>query len=366
MIVNFSPEERAVIALHLAPGIGPKTLAAMLDRFGSAENVLAAPSESLSQIPYLKKEVALALRKVWANGDVDAEIALLEKHGVNLFLRGNPGYPAQLDPLPGMPTLLYVRGQLPSDNGQSIAIVGSRGCTSYGRRFAHRIAYDLAKAGFTIVSGLARGIDAEAHRGALEAGGRTIAVLANGLSRVYPPEHAELAEAVAKSGAVVSEACMRMDPMPGMFPARNRIISGLSRGVVVIEAGDKSGALITARHAGEQGREVFVLPGNVDSASSAGSLELLRKGGRLVRSSRDVLEDLQGLTPLFDPKPTSKPTPKLDGVASQVWEALIEPLSIDMMCQRIGQPISAISPVLMTLEMDGLLRKLPGNVYERM
>lgn len=362
--MDLSPAQRAMVALHLAPGIGPRTIRTLLDRFGSPAEVMNASVDEISSIPYMKRDAAQSLKRIWQNGDVDAEIAAMTKHGVKLLFPDGPGFPPELAAVDGCPSLLYIRGGLTEGDGEAIGLVGSRGCTSYGRRMAHRIAFDLAKAGYTIVSGLARGIDGEAHRGALEAGGRTIAVLANGLSRVYPPEHAELADAVAKSGAVVSEACMRMEPMPGMFPSRNRIISGLSRAVVVVEAGTKSGALITARHAGEQGREVFVIPGNVDSAASAGSLELLRKGARLVRHAADILEDLRGIAPLIEDSQVSK-KPKLDAAGSRVWDLLAEPLTIDELSRLADVPVSQLAGQLMTFELQGIIRKLPGNVYER-
>jgi DNA processing protein len=182
---------------------------------------------------------------------------------------------------------------------------------------AERLAAGLVRAGFTVVSGLARGIDGAAHRAALEAGGRTIAVLAGGLSRIYPPEHADLADQVAARGALVTETPMTVQPQPGMFPARNRIISGLSRGVVIVEAGERSGALITATHAAEQGREVFAVPGQADSPASAGCLELIRKGVRLVRSVDDILEDLRGLSvPSLPPARKQAPTLLSDWVTT--------------------------------------------------
>ncbi|MEI7686605.1 MAG: DNA-processing protein DprA [Planctomycetota bacterium] len=362
-MMELSPDERALVALHLAPGIGPRTIRGLMERFGSPANILAASIEQLSQVPYVKRDSAAALKLGWTRGDVDAEIATMKRFGVTLLCRGSAGFPRELAEVDGGPLILYVRGAILPADAEAIGLVGSRGCTTYGRRTAFRLAYDLAKAGYTIVSGLARGIDAEAHRGALEAKGRTIAVLANGLSRVYPPEHAELADQVAKSGAVLSEACMNMDPMPGMFPGRNRIISGLSRVVVVVEAGSKSGALITARHAGEQGREVYVVPGNVDSAASAGSLELLRKGAKLVRSAADILEDLRGIAPLFDSAVPVKP--KLDPVALRIWELLAEPLSVDDLARLSEIPISQLAGQLMMLELQGVISKLPGNVYER-
>jgi DNA processing protein len=383
--MDLSPEDRAALALRLAPGIGPKTCAALVARFGSARQALEASVDELVTIPYMKRAIAESLRNVWQNSDVDAELALLTEHEAHILVRGSAAYPASLAPLAGSPALLYVRGEIRPEDATAVAIVGSRACTPYGRRTAHRIAVDLAKAGVTVVSGLARGIDAEAHRGALEAGGRTIAVLANGLSHVYPPEHADLAEEVVRSGALLSEACMKMEPLAGMFPERNRIITGISRGVVVIEAGDRSGALHSARHAGEQGREVFVVPGPVDSIASAGSLQLLRDGARLVRSARDVLEDLEGVVAGSENKSTAsatraepspieptpakptppRPTPRLEGLSAKVWELLVEPIAVDDLCRRTGEPMPSLANTMMMLELDGLIQRRPGNIYER-
>jgi DNA processing protein len=272
------------------------------------------------------------------------------------------------------PRFLYVRGTLTSADDNAVAIVGSRQCTSYGRRVAERLAADVAGAGFTVVSGLARGIDACAHRGALSAKGRTIAVLAGGLSKVYPPEHAELAEAVAASGALVTESAMRMEPMAQMFPARNRIISGLARAVVLVEANEKSGALITARHAAGQGREVFAVPGPVDSLASAGTLKLLRDGVRLIRHARDLLDDLQTLAPLFaplidtsavDPPARAQPPPDLDPTGRKIWDFLEEIRTVDDLARHLSQASGALSGALMALELKKVIRRLPGNRYER-
>src|SRR6185295_17043882 len=228
-----------------------------------------------------------------------------------LRVLGRPEYPVNLATIDDAPHLLFCKGTIDPRDEQCIAIVGSRACTSYGKRLAERIAGDLARAGWTIVSGLARGIDGCAHRGALNAKGRTIAVLAGGLSKIYPPEHADLAVEVAASGALVTESCMLMEPMATLFPARNRIISGLSRAVVIIEAAEKSGALITARLAIEQGREVFAVPGAVDSPASFGTHQLLRKGAKLVRHADDILEDLQSLPALVEDSSSVPPAPTI-------------------------------------------------------
>jgi DNA processing protein len=324
-----SPEIRDLLALHLVPGLGPRLTEALLERFGSPAEVLRAGADQLRQIPQIGDNLAARLSKGLREVDVAAELDRIARHGVHLLALGTPEYPAALATIGVPPRLLYVRGALEPRDSESVAIVGSRQCTPYGRRMAERLAADLVRAGFTIISGLARGIDGAAHRGTLEAGGRTVAVLAGGLSRIYPPEHKDLAEAVCRSGALVSEAAMDMEPMAGMFPNRNRIISGLARGVIIVEANEKSGALITARHAAEQGREVFAVPGPIDSAASAGTLGLLRHGAKLIRHADDVLEELRGIAPIVapgQPKGTTpatmarEPPPALDEVQRRVWD----------------------------------------------
>jgi DNA processing protein len=213
-----------------------------------------------------------------------------------------------------------------------------------------------------------------AHRGALQAGGRTIAVLAGGLSRIYPPEHAELAEQVQASGALLSESAMTMEPMAGMFPARNRIISGLARAVIIVEANEKSGALITASHAAEQGREVFAVPGPVDSPASAGTLTLLRQGAKLVRHADDVLEDLNGVAPLVPSTGRSSsrrmlqaaPPPDLDDIQRKIWDFLAEKSRhVDEITRQLGLAVGDVNGRLMLMEMKKAIRRLPGNQYER-
>jgi DNA processing protein len=368
--VALSPEERDVLALHLVTGIGPRFTAALLERFGSPTTILSASREELLEIPYLGAQAVDRLRSAWQNPAIDSECQLLQEHGVSLCRLGTPSYPAALATITTPPQLLYVKGNLEARDERAVAIVGSRACTTYGRRIAERIGHDLARAGWTIISGLARGIDGCAHGGALRAGGRTIAVLAGGLSRIYPPEHKELAAEVAAAGALVSESPMRMEPMANLFPARNRIISGLSRAVVIVEAADKSGALITARLAGEQGRDVFAVPGPVDSPASAGSLHLLREGAKLVRHADDILEDLQALPSLDPTSPapprSSTPPPNLDETERRIWDALDERRSVDELARQMQTTVGELSRHLMTLELKKAIRRLPGNWYERM
>ncbi|MFI5338040.1 MAG: DNA-processing protein DprA [Opitutales bacterium] len=357
-------ETRDLLALHLVPGLGPRLTAALLERFGSAGGALQAAADQLRQVPHIGPKLSEELCRAMRTVDVEAELALIAKHGVHLRRLGQPGYPASLAEIPDPPHLLYVRGSLEPTDAKAVAIVGSRQYTGYGRRLAERLAAELARAGYTVVSGLARGIDGIAHRAALEAGGRTLAVLAGGLSRIYPPEHTELAGLVAAAGALIGENPMTAEPMPGMFPARNRIISGLSRGVVIIEAGEKSGTLITAEHASQQGRTVFAVPGPVDSPTSVGTNSLIREGAVLVRNAADIIEDLEGIRGAASVP--QAPPPELDGLQRQLWDFLGEGARhLDEMAQRLGVAIPQLSGNLLTLEMKRLIRRLPGNRYER-
>ncbi|HEY1186601.1 MAG TPA: DNA-processing protein DprA [Gemmata sp.] len=369
------------LALALVPGLGPKLTAALLERFGSPAAALRATAADLMHVPHIGEKLAGSIAAALRAVNVGPELALLERHGVRPVPLGSPEYPPPLAAVTAPPPLLYFRGSWVEADQNAIGIVGSRACTAYGRRVAEHVARDLVRAGFTIVSGLARGIDGAAHRAALDAGGRTIAVLAGGLSAIYPPEHAPLADEVAQRGCLVTETPMTVAPQPGMFPARNRIISGLSRAVVVIEANAKSGALITATHAAEQGRETFAVPGAVDSAASAGCLELLRKGARLVRGADDILEDLKGIAAAdyqpaggrpapaarpSEPSPAPQPAlPALDPAQQRVFDALRGKRHADELARELSLAVGELSRTLMQLELKKAVRRLPGNFYER-
>ena len=358
------------IRLHLVPGVGPRIHRILLDAFASPTAVLAATRQQLLSVPRVGTSLATAI------GDaIDADEArrVLERcHnlGVRLVPRPDPPYPPMLSEIPDPPELLYIRGQLEPVDQLAVAVVGSRRCTPYGRRLAERLTGGLARSGLTIVSGLARGIDAIAHRAALAAGGRTVAVLATGLEQVYPPEHTGLAGEISEYGAVMSESRLDQPPVAGLFPQRNRIISGMSLGVVVIEAGRRSGALHTARHAMEQGREVFALPGPVDSPASQGCLDLLRDGARLVQGVDDVLDELG---------PLIQPVPVADGPAIHVprelslneRERLVlgivapDPRHLDELLRASPLENSMTLATLTVLEMKRLIRRLPGSYVIR-
>jgi DNA processing protein len=317
--------------------------------------------------PKLAEKIQQARRTL----DGRAELALCRELGIDLIPRGAPGYPPPLEEIPDPPPLLYAKGTLEPRDQLAIALVGSRRCTTYGMRIAERLATSLARTGFTIVSGLARGIDAAAHRGALKAGGRTIAVLANGLAQVYPPEHDELAAEVAASGALLSELPMRQDPLAGLFPQRNRIISGLCLGVVVVEAAPKSGSLSTARHAMEQNREVFAVPGPVDSLASRGCHRLLRDGAKLVETVEDILEELGPLMREVRTAPDETPVRHPAELAlSDLERSLLgrlddRPTGVDELIARTGLVASQVMATLSVLELKRLVRRLPGHRFVR-
>ena len=365
MAVDLPTEKRALLTLHLVPGLGPKLTMALLQRFGSAAAILSASPADLQEIPHLGSQLAEAITRSFRGADVDGELRRMEEYRVRALIPGEPDYPACLAEIPARPHLLYLRGELRLSDAKAIAIVGSRHCTSYGRRMTEKLTAELAGSGFTIISGLARGIDGIAHRATLDAKGRTIAVLAGGLARIYPPEHTDLAGEVEAHGALLSEAPMLMEPLAGMFPARNRLISGLARAVVIVEAAARSGALITASHAAEQGRPVFAVPGPLDSPASAGTHALLRQGAILLRGIEDILEELEGIRPTVRPMEVKKPE-NLDDVQTRIWESLDGgSRHVDELVQILALPVSQVTNSLVMLEMRKLVRRLPGNHYER-
>jgi DNA processing protein len=360
-----------LVALSLVPGLGPRLTQALLDRFGSAAAARQATVAQLETVPHIGAKLAHDFARALRETDARAELERASGYGVRLVPHYSPEFPERLKELPDAPHLLYVRGAVLPGDANAVAIVGSRKCTAYGVRMATRIAGGLARAGLTVVSGLALGIDGSAHRGALDAGGRTLAVLAGGLSSIYPPEHVDLADAVAANGALITETPLLMEPQRGMFHSRNRLISGLARAVVIIEANDRSGALITARHGAEQGREVFAVPANVDSSHSAGSLRLLRQGAKMIRDVDDLLEDLNGLrversstATTAAPAPPAPP-PVLDAAQQRVWDFLTEPRHADEITRGLGLAAGEMSKLLLTMEMKKLIRRAPGNMYER-
>lgn len=358
------------LRLNLLPGIGPRLQRALLDHFGSASAILTATLNDLRVVEGIGPKLARGILEHQDPGEAERELAACRKRGVDLILRGSDNYPQQLNEIHDPPSILYCCGTIESRDNLAVAIVGSRRCTLYGKQQAERIASELARAGVTIISGLARGIDAAAHRGALAAGGRTFAVTATGLATIYPPEHADLADEIARSGAVLTESCLEQQPIAGLFPQRNRIISGLSLGVLIIEAARSSGALHTARHAMEQGRDVFAVPGRIDSLASEGCHDLIRDGAMLVRNVDDILQSLG---------PLVKPTTGSDGTAvhspreltlnEQEREILgyvtLDPRHIDEVLRESQLEPSRVLSTLTVLEMKRMVRRLPGGYFVR-
>ncbi len=281
----------ALLRISMAEGVGALLYRRLSARLGGAEEILAASAEALQEVEGVGPKTVASLRAA-RNLDVAPTRKRAEALGVRIIPASHPEFPVPLKSIFDPPILLYVKGTLLPEDVLAIAVVGSRRCSMYGQTQAERLAGALAQSGFTIVSGLARGIDVAAHRGALRAGGRTIAVMGCGLAHVYPPEHKEMAARIAENGALISELALPAAPQREAFPARNRLISGLSLGVLVVEAARNSGSLITARHALEQGREVFALPGQVDSPLNRGAHALLKDGARLVESVNDIISEL--------------------------------------------------------------------------
>lgn len=357
------------LGLNMVPGIGPRLQRALLDRFGSAGAVFAAGLDALQQVSGVGPKLARAIASLRSRGDAAQELNSCRQAGLRILLRGRSGYPQRLNEICDAPNVLYCRGTLERGDELAIAIVGARTCTLYGRQQAEALAAGLARAGMTIVSGMARGIDAAAHRGALEAGGRTLAVSATGLAYVYPPEHKELAAQIAEQGAVLSEFPLRQPALPGLFPQRNRIISGLATGVIIVEATRTSGTLHTARHALEQGREVFALPGRVDSEFSAGCLQLIRDGATLVRGVEDVLESLGPLAHPVEKSGHQVHTPRELGLNEHERRILdlvtVDPQHVDQLVQQANMATSHVMATLTVLEVKRLVRRLPGGFLIR-
>lgn len=360
-----------VMRLALVPGVGPRTRKALLDRFGSSATVLRALPSQLRDVPGVGPKLAAKIAAAAEEVRAEEEIEVCRSGGVTIVTQPDPQYPRPLREIHDPPGVLFMRGQWEPRDAIAVAMVGTRHGTQYGLRQAERLAGSLARAGLTIISGLARGIDAAAHRGALAAGGRTIAVLGGGVLNVYPPEHAELAGQIVAQGALLSESPPRAEPLPGMFPQRNRVISGLALGVIVVEAGERSGALITARHAMEQGREVFAVPGRIDDRSSVGCHRLIRDGAKLIQSPDDVLEELG---PLVEPAPhgdgrvVHHPAELLlNEVETQVLAAIGgDATPIDGIVANTGLNIAQVLATLSVLEMRHLIRRLSGTTVMRL
>lgn len=361
-------EWRAWLGLARVSGVGPVTYRALIEALGSPRDVFRASEPVLNRVPGCSPRVASAVRGFSAWGEVDAELDRLDAVGASVVTWADSRYPVHLRTIHDPPPLLYVLGDLPPGERRVVAVVGSRRATPYGVAVASRIAGELARAGFVVVSGMARGIDTAAHQGALSAGGKTVGILGCGVDVAYPPESRSLKSAVRAHGAVLSELAPGVPPDAHHFPARNRIISGMSLGVLVIEASAESGSLITARLALEQGREVFAVPGNVGTPTSVGPNRLIKAGATLVETVDDLLAQVAGQlgSEPMRPAPVSSMAIELTADESRVVDLLSwEPSHVDELTVRARLAPNRLAEVLLGLELKGVARQIPGHCYVR-
>lgn len=350
------------VGFGLTPFIGPSRLQRLIDRFGDAEEAWQASEHDLhSVLDDRATESLLATRRRLS---LDKEMERYEQKGIRVLTVAEDAYPRLLKQIPAPPPVIFLRGTLLPDDDLAVAIVGTRRSSSYGREVTARMATGLAEAGVTVVSGLARGIDAAAHGATLVAGGRTIAVLGSGVDIIYPSEHHQLAERIVENGALVSDYPPGRKPDAPNFPARNRIISGLSLGVVVIEAPNRSGALITVDFAADQGREVFIVPGSVLSDNSAGCHRMLRDGARLVTCADDVLDDLR-IGQRKDQAAVQQALPLTDGERRMLNHINADPQHIDEIIAAANVPVSEGLALISMLELKGIVRDAGARHFVR-
>lgn len=361
-VTTHVPERAWWLAFMQVPRIGSARILNLLREFGTLETAWNVSERELRDA--LPSNVVDDVLKARADLDVPALYERTTRSGVNITCWIDDSYPTLLKEVPAPPPLLYYRGQLIETDSTAVAIVGTRKVTAYGREMAYRIAFDLAKAGVTIISGLALGVDGIAHRAALEAGGRTISVLGSGIDVIYPGRHRDLARKIEDQGAVLTEYAPGTQPDRYNFPPRNRIISGLSRGVVVIEAPERSGALITVDFAAEQGRDAFAVPGPVHAPNSSGCNKILREGATLVRSAEDVLEDLH-IRPVGQDEPAHHQATLSDEERRLLSVLASEPQHIDDIAARLGKTVSDVSGELMMLELQGSVHSDGSGYYSR-
>jgi len=369
------------LKLIRANNVGPTTFAKLIKHFGSPDRALGASVSELTHIDGIGFKIAEQIARTRSEFDTTAELELAERLGIWIIHLEDNRYPPLLKQIYDPPPLLYIKGNLTEADSLAVAIVGSRRCSLYGQEQASRLAHFLSSAGFTIVSGMARGIDTAAHQGALSAGGRTIAVQGCGLASIFPPENKKLFEFIAESGACISELPLRYEPLAENFPPRNRIIAGLTLGTIVVEAGLNSGALITARAALDNNREVMAVPGKIDSPLSKGTHKLIKQGAKLVESVEDIMETLGYIgqrlqryataaaekasekveTPLFDISQLN-----LTSIERKTYDYLgKEPAHIEQIIEMTNLSAGSINASLISLQLKGLVKQLPGSLFIR-
>jgi DNA processing protein len=356
------------IALSRIKGLGCVSFRKLADHFDDPIEAFSVSAAALAEVEGFDQNAIDGVRNFAAWDEVEKEIVRAKQAAVKIVPFTDPSYPARLRMIPDPPPVLYVKGEIRDEDERAVAVVGSRSASDYGRRITRNLCRELVALGFTIVSGMARGIDGAAHEMTLSAGGRTIAVLGSGVDYAYPPEHEHLYQRISQSGAVVSEFPIGTRPMAFNFPARNRVISGLSAGVVVVEATEKSGSLITARLAVEQGREVFAVPGEVGTSRSRGAHRLIRQGAKLVESAHDIIEEIapqllrRGGEALSESRRTLPQN--VSGDLQKIFSLFQErSLQIDEIIETSGYSPAKVSQVLLELELHGYIKQLPGKKY---
>ncbi len=351
----------AFVDLYAVPRMNETRLKNLLARFRTPERVFGAGPDELLEVKGMDKELASGIRSYRRSDDTARRLKAAEALGVRTIGYSDEDYPENLKRLAHMPPVLFVRGEMCDEDRTAAAVVGTRMPSHYGRQVAEKLGRELAQHGVTVVSGLARGVDTLAHKGALDGGGRTVAVLGCGIDVCYPPENRKLYDAVAAQGAVLSEFSLGVEPSAFNFPKRNRVVSGLSRAVVAVEAGEKSGVLNTVAWANDQGRTVFAVPGNITSPQSIGINRLLKNGARPLLSVDDVLSEL-GVARRAEERSkvevAADEKPVLDFLTA-------EPAHVDEICEGLGMPMAGLLSVLMQLEIKGLVRQLPGKYFAK-
>ncbi len=361
-------EFEALLRLHMTRGLGTKTYETLIERFGSSEAILNAPRAELESLSGIGPKLATAIIETSRTIDIASEISLAKEKNVQIIPYTSDQYPKHLKAIYDPPLVLYVKGEILETDVIALAIVGARRCTYYGISQAERFSRLLAQKGLCIISGMARGIDAAAHRSAINANGRTIAVLGCGLGVVYPRENIELAEKIVQHGAIVSELPMNTPPDFRNFPPRNRLISGLSLGVLVVESALNSGSLITAQWALEQGKEVFAIPGNIDSIYSRGTHKLIKEGAKLVEDVIDIIQELgpvaEALSPCDESETSDPRSLALNSQEKRIFSFLSSnPKDIDEIIQNTKLPTSVVTSTLMILEIKKLVKQLSGKRF---
>lgn len=359
----------AIVALNMLPKIGPVRVRRLLEAFGDPAKILGAAKDRLMRVDGIGEETAKILHSWQDHTDPDAEIREATERGISIITQDDEDYPAPLREAYDPPLLLYVWGKLEARDKHAISVVGSRRATNYGKQATKKLSYQLAQSGFTIISGLARGIDTAAHEAAVAANGRTIAVIGSGLGQLYPPENLALAEKIASGfGAVVSEFPLHTSPDKQTFPMRNRIVAAWARAVLVVECPAWSGSLITANLASEYGKPIFAVPGPIDKPTSAGCNQLIRDGATLVADASHILDDL-GELPFARKASAAEPVteiPELPEEEATVFAAVTTDESpVDLIIERCGLPAHTVTATLMKLEMRRLVRAFPGFRYAR-